>query len=252
MRHARHATRGIRADHGGIISSLLSLLFLAVFFFLLFLVRHPLLRLAGDWLVVSDPIDHADAIVVLGDDNFEGDRAARAAELFQARWAPLVVASGRMLRPYAGVADLIARDLEGRGVPVAAVIPFAHHADNTLTEAQALRGMVAQRHWHRILVVTSNYHTRRARYIFRKVFPSDVSVIVEPARSSDYDPDRWWESRSGLKLFFTESVGYCFAMWELRQSQLAAPPPASIIGWIALASQTTSWQLGATGPASVF
>ena len=148
---------------------------------MLYLARHPLLRLAGGWWVVSDPLQHADAIVVLGDDNFSGDRAARAAELFQAGWAPQVVASGRMLRPYAGVADLIARDLQAKGVPAAAIVTFAHHADSTRSEAEALRGLVAQRHWHRILVVTSNYHTRRARYIFRKVFPSDVSISVSPA-----------------------------------------------------------------------
>ncbi len=207
------------AQRGGIFLRLLFLIFLVVLFFLLYLVRHPLLRLAGGWWVVADPLQHADAMIVLGDDNFSGDRAERAAELFQAGWAPKVVASGRMLRPYAGVAELIQRDLEGRGVPAAAIIPFAHRAENTLAEAQALRDFVAQQHWHRVLVVTSNYHTRRARYIFRNIFPSDVAVLVEPARDSDYDPDSWWETRSGLKLFFTESVGYCYAMWELRQAR---------------------------------
>src|SRR5580692_1118462 len=121
------------AQRGGIIFRLLSLIFLAALFFMLYLARHPLLRLAGGWWVVSDPLQHADAMIVLGDDNFSGDRAERAAELFQAGWAPQVVASGRMLRPYAGVAELIQRDLEGRGVPAAAIIPFAHHAENTLS-----------------------------------------------------------------------------------------------------------------------
>ena len=48
-------------------------------------------------------------------------------------------------------------------------------------------------------------------------------------RDSDYDPSSWWETRPGLKLFFTESVGYCYAMWELRQPQPAVQPPASIV-----------------------
>jgi uncharacterized SAM-binding protein YcdF (DUF218 family) len=233
------------AQRGGIFFRLLSLIFLAALFFLLYLARHPLLRLAGGWWVVSDPLQHADAMIVLGDDNFSGDRAERAAELFQAGWAPQVVASGRMLRPYAGVAELIQRDLEGRGVPAAAIIPFAHHAANTRSEAQALRELVAQRHWHRVLVVTSNYHTRRAGYIFRKVFPSNVSVLVESARDSDFDPESWWESRSGLKLFFTESVGYCYAIWELRGSQPAAQPAGSTVG------RAWSEPLG-NGPASAF
>jgi uncharacterized SAM-binding protein YcdF (DUF218 family) len=223
------------AQRGGIFFRLLSLIFLAALLFMIYLVRHPLLRMAGGWWVVADPLQHADALIVLGDDNFSGDRAARAAELFQAGWAPQVVASGRMLRPYSGVAELIQRDLEGRGVPAAAIVPFAHHAENTLGEAQALRDLVAQQHWHRILVVTSNYHTRRARYIFRKSFPSDVEVQVESARDSGYDPDSWWESRSGLKLFFTESVGYCYAIWELRQTR-PAQTAGSVMG---LASGTS-------------
>src|SRR5580698_5838581 len=135
-----------RAERGGIISRLLSLIFLVALFFILYLARQPLLRLAGGWWVVSDPLQHADAIVVLGDDDFAGDRAAHAAELFQAGWAPLVVASGRMLRPYAGVAELIARDLQAKGLSASAVVTFAQHADSTLSEALALRDLVAQRH----------------------------------------------------------------------------------------------------------
>ena len=211
-----------RAERGGIISRLLSLIFLAALFFMLYLARQPLLRLAGGWWVVSDPLQHADAIVVLGDDNFAGDRAAHAAELFQAGWAPQVVASGRMLRPYAGVADLIARDLQAKGVPAAAVVTFAHHADSTRSEAEALRDLVAQRHWHRILLVTSNYHTRRARYIFRKVFPSDVSISVSSAPDSGYDPDSWWRNRSGLKIFLYRKCGLL-----LRNVGVAGGQPAA-------------------------
>ena len=157
-----------------------------------------------------------------------GDRAARAAELFQAGWAPQVVASGRMLRPYAGVAELIARDLEGRGVPAAAIVNFAQHADSTRSEAQALRELVAQRHWHRILVVTSNYHTRRARYIFRKVFPSDVSVSVSSAPDSEYDPDSWWETASGLKTFLYRKCGLLLRNVGVTEGPAAGQPSAVV------------------------
>ena len=129
------------------------------------------MRMAGRLWVVSDPIERADAIIVIGDDNFNGDRAARAAELYAAGWAPVVVASGRKLRPFAGIAELIDRDLENRGVPATSVIRFPHEAENTLEEAKALSVYTRERRWHRVLLVTSNYHTRRARYIFRKIFP---------------------------------------------------------------------------------
>jgi uncharacterized SAM-binding protein YcdF (DUF218 family) len=219
-----------RAERGGILLRLTGLLVFAAFLCLLYLARHPLLRLAGNWWVVEDALAHADAIIVLGDDNFAGDRASRAAELFQAGWAPQVVASGRMLRPYAGMAEIIERDLKSRGVPAAATIRFEHKAANTIQEAQALRDLVLQRHWHSILVVTSNYHTRRARYTFRKVFPSGVSVSMISAEDSEYLPNIWWQSRPGLKHFFTESVAYPLAMWELRRVQ-AAGSPAGVAVW---------------------
>jgi uncharacterized SAM-binding protein YcdF (DUF218 family) len=215
------------AQRGGIFFRLLVLLLFAMLVAAVYLARQPLMRLAGGWWVVEDRPERADAILVLGDDNFDGDRAAEAAELFREGLAPLVIASGRMLRPYAGIAELIARDLETRGVPTAAIMRFPQQADSTREESLALRDLAAKRGWKRVLVVTSNYHTRRARYIYRKVFPQQVSVLVVPARDSNYDPDRWWETRQGRKIFFLESVGYLTAVWELWNGGAVAPATGS-------------------------
>ncbi len=214
-------------QHGGIISSLLSLLTLLLVFGAIYLARYPLLRAAGNFWIVDDPIEHADAIVVLGDDNFRGDRASRAAELFHAGWAPHVVASGRMLRPYMGVADLIERDLETRGVPPSAVIRFPQNAADTREEAEALHTLAADHNWHRLLVVTSNYHTRRARYIFRRVFPPTITISVVSAPDSDFVADQWWTSRKSQKIFFLECAGYAEAMWESRNDSQQAGPRAA-------------------------
>ncbi len=209
-------------QHGGIIFNLLVLLVLLAALSVVYLLRQPLLRAAGEFWVVDEPLQLADAILLLGDDNYPADRASRAAELYRGGWAPRIVASGRQLRRYAGLAELMQRDLVERGVPAEAVIRFPHSAGNTREEAEALRQLVAKRGWRRVLVVTSNFHTRRARYIFRRVFPSTVSVRVAAARDSLYDPDHWWESRHGVKLFFGETLGICLAMWELRHAE--TPP----------------------------
>ena len=105
------------SQRGGIIFRLAFYVFLIAFLFVVYLVRHPLLRLAsGFWIVNESPVT-SDAIVILSDDNYNGDRAAEAANIFKAGWAPRVIASGRYLRPYAGIAELEARDLESHGVP---------------------------------------------------------------------------------------------------------------------------------------
>jgi hypothetical protein len=48
-----------------------------------------------------------------------------------------------------------------------------------------------------------------------------VTFRVSSARDSEFDPARWWQTRQGQKLFFTEIVGYVVAWWELR----GAPAP---------------------------
>jgi uncharacterized SAM-binding protein YcdF (DUF218 family) len=213
------------SERGGIFFNLLSLFFLGLLCIAVYVLRVPILQAAGRFWVVEDPPVHSDAIIIFGDDNFYSDRAERAAEIFRQGWAPHIVASGRYLRPYISIADLMQRDLKERGVPGEAIIPVAHHAENTLQEAGALAPIIRQNQWHRILIVTSNFHTRRARYICERVFPQGTEIRTEPARDADYDPDSWWKTRLGIKLFFHEGMGMPLAMWELRGSPETAAAP---------------------------
>ncbi|SRR5579875_415055 len=208
------------SQRGGIFFRLIFLAFVACFVFAIYLVRHPLMRLAGSFWVVDDGPAASDAIVVLGDDDYEGDRAARAAEVLKAGWAPRIIASGRYLRPYASIAQLEQHDLMDRGVPASAIVLLQHRAANTREEGDAIGQLIRSRGWKRILVVTSNYHTRRARYILARVLPAGTEIRMIPARDMNYDPDNWWRTRRGLKIFFHESVGMVVAMWELRHKDV--------------------------------
>jgi DUF218 domain len=217
------------AQRGGIFSKLLFLLCFACFVFVIYLARHPLLRLAGGFWIVDDGPAYSDAIVILGDDNYGGDRAERAAELFKAGWAPRVVASGRFLRPYASIAELEEHDLKDDGVPQDAIIRFEHRANNTKEEAADLRQLIQQRGWKRILLVTSSYHTRRSRYICARTFPAGTVLRVVPARDSEYDPDHWWETRRGLVIFSHEFVGMFVALWEMRHQGVQTTDAALLV-----------------------
>src|SRR6058998_391998 len=191
-------------ERGGIITNLIVLLFFVIFCAVLYLARHPILRFAAEFWIIEDPIDKADAIIVLSDDNFYADRATRAAELFREGKASLVVASGRRLRPSAGITELMEHDLIERGVPKDKILRVSQEGDSTLEEAETLAKFVQARKWHSAIVVTSNYHTRRARYIFRHVFPRGIDVRVASARDGDFDPEAWWEKRKSSKLFMRE------------------------------------------------
>jgi uncharacterized SAM-binding protein YcdF (DUF218 family) len=202
---------------GGIVFKFLLLCTFVAFLFALYLIRHPLMRVAGRVLVLDDSPRASDAIVMLGDDNYNADRATRAAELLKAGWAPRVVASGRYLRPYISIADLEQHDLTDRGVPASAIVRFPNRAQNTRDECTALSQLVAERGWKHVLLVTSNYHTRRADYICSRLLPRGTELHVVAAADSEYNPDGWWESRQGTKIFFHEVVGLVAAAWELRR-----------------------------------
>ena len=202
-------------ERGGILVNLVVLICFAALCFTVYLARHPLMRYGASAWIVEDPIVNADAIIVLSDDNFYADRATRAAGLFREGKAPLVVASGRRLRPTAGIAELMEHDLAERGVPKDKIVRLAHDADNTREEAEALARLAHEQKWTSLIVVTSNYHTRRARYIFEHVFPRSMDVRVASARDGDFDPDRWWEKRISIKKLTHELAGMVVTMWEL-------------------------------------
>jgi uncharacterized SAM-binding protein YcdF (DUF218 family) len=220
-----------RAQSGGIVSSLISLLFLMVLCGAVYLARHPILRFAAEGWIIDDPLVRADAILVLSDDNFYADRATRATQLYRQGMAPVVVASGRRLRPYAGIAELMEHDLVERGVPKDKIVRVAHDADNTKDEALALAQFSAQRKWRSVIVVTSNYHTRRARYIFTRVFPAGTAVRVTGAPDGDFDPERWWQKRLSIKELTRELAGMVVAIWELREKDRVSLATPSIVGW---------------------
>jgi uncharacterized SAM-binding protein YcdF (DUF218 family) len=206
----------MRRERGGVTGKLIGLVCLLLVVGALYFLRHPLLRFVGENWIVEDPPQKADAIIELSIDNFYADRATRTAEIYRQGLAPMVVASGVRLRPYAGVSELMEHDLIERGVPKDKILKYPHDAENTREEAEALLKLAAQKKWKSVIIVTSNFHTRRARYIFRRVFPGNISVSVAGARDGDFDPERWYERRKSVKEFVKEVAGLAVAMWELR------------------------------------
>src|SRR5437660_10756657 len=97
----------MNGQRGGILFRLLALVAICAFVAIIYVAWHPLLRAAASFWMVQDRIEPADSIIVIGDDDFTADRAKQAAALFHAGWADQILASGRILRPYAAPADYI-------------------------------------------------------------------------------------------------------------------------------------------------
>lgn len=214
-------------SRGGILWKSLVVISLLLVLGTAYLLRKPLLTETAHLLfIVDEKLAPADAILILGDDNYFGDRARHAAKLYRERWAPRVIASGRYIRPYATVAELMRRDAAQHGVPNEHVIVLAHSAANTREEAGVLRRLIREQRWRRVIVVTSNYHTRRSRYICRRAFDPETELLVSAAADSGFDPAAWWQSRGSIKIFLREFFAWPVALWEMTGDQKDAPTPA--------------------------
>ncbi len=141
-------------------------------------------------LVVSDPLAPADAIVPLAG---EQKRPVEAARLFAAGYAPRVAitnlpVSRRWRAEYRRqVTSLLARG----GVPETEIVLVPGIAESTYEEAVNVRAFAEEKGWRSLIVVTSAWHTRRSRVIFRQVFAgSGITVLVHPVDP----PSDWWGS----------------------------------------------------------
>lgn len=181
---------------------------------LLLLGGAVILRWGGNLLIAPDSLPaHADALVVLtGSVHGEEARRQEAFRLFGGGRADhLVLSAPNVMYLGEWVPDLMRRYVERvyGSAPAGRVVLCPQNADSTLEEAQALRPCLEERGWSSIIVVTSNYHTRRARYGWYKAFRDahpPVRIFVHGVFDGDFEPRDWWRNRRYAKTFLGETT----------------------------------------------
>lgn len=169
---------------------------------------------AGRYLQHEDPLQHADALFVLAGSRLE--RTLEAVDLYQAGYAPVmllspgreepaeVAARARGLR-FPREAEPLRQALTGIGIPRDAVLIGDGSVDNTADEAAMLTRIAHARGWHRVIVVTSKYHTRRTGFAMRRALEgSGVEIVVHASRYDPADPARWWRHRRDVRFLMEE------------------------------------------------
>jgi uncharacterized SAM-binding protein YcdF (DUF218 family) len=155
----------------------------------------------GSFLVDSKQPRKADLVLVMGGD-FWGPRVITAAELGKHGYAPIVLLSGP---PYQGKPEGQFGEsfLVTQGYPRDLFQVFGHHARSTIGEAVALRDELARRRVTNVLLVTSNYHSRRAAIVMTLFCPG-VNFISVPAPDANYHSAEWWKDPSSKRLCLSE------------------------------------------------
>lgn len=179
---------------------LISILVVSVF--ALYFFRAAWLPAIGWYLVRTDPPEKADAIVVLAGD-FTGGRIRKAAELAQQGYAPKVLVSGPD-GVYGGhESDLAVAYAVKIGFPEALFERVPHQARSTKEEAQFFIPLLRSKGIKHYILVTSNFHTRRAGKLFRDE-GKDLRVTVIAAPDPNFRPDAWWTNRESQKTTWYE------------------------------------------------
>jgi uncharacterized SAM-binding protein YcdF (DUF218 family) len=172
---------------------------------------------AARLLIVSAPLAHADAIVVLSGSAALEERNTLAAEFYRQGRAPKIILTNDNQR--GGWSSAEQRNpffyeraftlLRNSGIPSEAIEVVPQPISSTRDEALRLHQYAESRGLKSLLVVTSAYHTRRALWTLRRTFANTGITIglegVPPGWQSP-SPATWWLYRRGWQMVPTEYV----------------------------------------------
>jgi uncharacterized SAM-binding protein YcdF (DUF218 family) len=193
----------VAARRSYLLKSLLALLLLGA---VVYLSRDLWLSAFGRALVHDDGAAKADIAVVLAGE-YWGHRLTKAAELVRQGYVPRVLVSGPPGFYGVNEADAAIQFAIGKGYPAEWFIPLRHTALSTREEAGVVLDALKQRNIHSFLLVTSDYHTARARRIYlnaerRRGGGPDMRVVA--SGDQFFTAGDWWRNREGQKTVFME------------------------------------------------
>lgn len=168
--------------------------------FLLFLILIPMLytilfQTSLPWYVaqplkIVHPLKKSDIVIVLGGGVGESGQAGQgyqervltAATLYTQGYSPNILFSS-------GYRYLIKETDIMKKLAITLGIPSAHiyvedKGGNTFENLKFSSDIIQKNNFHRIIIVSSPYHLKRAALVAKKQFPKDVEIIMYPVSSS--------------------------------------------------------------------
>jgi DUF218 domain len=170
---------------------------------------------SGGFLVVNQP-EKSDVIVVLAGET--DARPARGLALLDQGYAPQMIldvpASNKIYQwSQPELAQKYIEGLpQGRQIAVCAI-----HGLSTKDEADDVQGCLQSLGARRVLLVTSDFHTRRALSVFRRRAPLHEYSVAAAFDSREFGV-RWWQHREWAKVNFYEWIRLLW--WEIVEQWL--------------------------------
>lgn len=174
-------------------------------------LRVPILEAIGNHLIAEDPVSHVDEVFVLGGDAM--DRGEEAARLYHEGVCRRFVCTGsqvpgdlKMLNIDLTESDMTRIVLVKRGVPADSVLSYKQ-GTSTYEESRALLALAKRHGVDSVMIVSSPFHLRRARFVFEDIFSkAGITVLFHGAPNPSLDEALWWRHESSLLMVFSEYV----------------------------------------------
>ncbi|MBS0205651.1 MAG: YdcF family protein [Planctomycetes bacterium] len=179
---------------------------------LIYLLSPIALRWIGGWLDVGERLSTpVDCVYVLGGES--STRPFMAAAIYRAGYTRQILipeglpAVDEFLPPEHQIQREV---LLARGVPRESIQLLSGSVDSTRDEARILGAFLASRPDATIAVVTSDFHTRRTRMIFRKRLPGSRDRLHFIATPTDgFGRENWWRFKDGVLWYTFEYIKLC-------------------------------------------
>ena len=191
---------------------------LGIFLFIIILLhisRVSILTSMGKFLVVEDPLSNADIIYLL-----TGEVASRpfhAAKLYRENYTNTIVVPQHELNPaedlgiYPNPTEAAVKILllEGVNKSDIIVIDFDNGVTSTEDEAIALYHYINRTKINKVIIVTSAFHSYRAKYLFKKILKgTPVDITISSVPHWKFDETNWWRYEEGLITYTNEYLKF--------------------------------------------
>jgi uncharacterized SAM-binding protein YcdF (DUF218 family) len=178
---------------------------------LIFLVAAAILFYSPNFIKHDDVLEKADAIVVLGGE--AGERVHEGVQLYNNGYAQHLILTGGLLAWQTNSADIMKKQALAAGVPERAIITESS-AESTRGNAVLIMPILKKLKANKIIVVTSAYHSKRAKMIFDHCLkPLGIKVIIRsviPNQYTRYSPSFWWTRHEDRQFVLSELFKYVY------------------------------------------
>ncbi len=168
---------------------------------------------AGRWLNVGQPPQASDYAMVLNGD--PETRPFAAADLYRQGIAKRILITSirgkarqtAQPKPHEVVRKILTRC----GVRESDIDFVDSRCSSTFDEAKTLEVFLSSHPGVTVSVVTNEYHTRRTRWVFRRVLGSKMKQIrMVGAMTAEFNVSNWWKHEDGFVWYLSELFKFGF------------------------------------------